>query len=258
MDSRSAGTQFLAGSLAALVAAVGLIRFGAAPFQLLRDALVWSAGDPLPVSLQRGGSAALCSLLFGVATLMALVGLLRLTRMAAFSSLALILVIASGAASAAGGAGLCLAASRELASFRVIAMSAQAPKEDELGVAVQYAMGPARVGFAGLLAGSAVLVVLSCGSLKHNSRFAPSRFAARVVGGLSAASVVAFAVLLAATWFPMHELAGRLTSGEAMKPSEIALPISRTLELSLLAGAALLAYGVFLVLTGILLRRANP
>jgi hypothetical protein len=43
-----------------------------------------------------------------------------------------------------------------------------------------------------------------------------------------------------------------------MKPSEIALPISRTLELSLLAGAALLAYGVFLVLTGILLRRANP
>ena len=80
MDSRSAGTQFLAGSLAALVAAVGLVRFGAAPFQLLRDALVWSAGDPFPVSLQHGGSAALCSLLFGVATLMALVGLLRLAR----------------------------------------------------------------------------------------------------------------------------------------------------------------------------------
>ena len=69
---------------------------------------------------------------------------------------------------------------------------------------------------------------------------------------------MAFALLLAATWFPMHELAGRLASGGALKPSEIALPISRTLELSLLAGAALLAYGVFLVLTGILLRRANP
>ena len=112
MDIRYAGTQSLAGSMAALGAAVGLVRLGAAPFQLLRDALMWRAGDPFPGSLQHAGAAALCSLLFGVATLAALLGLLQLARMAAFSSLALILVVASGAASAAGGAGLCLAASR--------------------------------------------------------------------------------------------------------------------------------------------------
>lgn len=258
MDIRFSGTRFLVGSLAALAAAVGLIRLGAAPFQLLRDALVWRAGDPFPDSLQHHGMAAACSLLFGAATLVTILTLVQLTRVAAFSSLAVILVIASGAASAAGGAGLCLGASRELASFRVIAMSERAPKEDELGAAVEYALGPVRVGFAGLLAGATLLLVLSCGSLKPSSRLGPSNVAVRVFGGLSAASVAAFACLLAATWFPMHELAGRLASGEAMKPVDVALPIARTLELSLFAGAALLAYGVFLVLCGILLRRASP
>ena len=241
--------------MAALAAAVGLVRLGAAPFHLLRDALVWRAGAPLPDSLQHAGTAAVFSLLFGMATLVALLALLHLARVAAFSSLAVILVVASGAASAAGGAGLWMGASRELASFRVITTSDSGPKPEQLAAAVENALGPARVGFAGLLAGAALLAVLACGSLQHSVHAAPSSVAARVVGGLSTACVLGFAVVLATVWFPMHELAERLTSGGAMKPSEIALPIARTLELSMLAAALLLIYGAGLALFGLLLRR---
>ena len=99
-------------------------------------------GDPFPSSLHHHGMAAACSLLFGAATLVAVLMLLQLARVAAFSSLAVILVVASGAASAAGGAGLCLGASRELASFRVIAASESGPKPDEVAAAVEYALGP--------------------------------------------------------------------------------------------------------------------
>lgn len=256
MEVKNAGSQFLAGSLASLVAAVGLVRFGAAPFHLLRDALVWRPGEGLPLSVQSSGSAALCSLLFGIGALITLLGLQRLARVAAFSSLALILVIASGAATAVGGGGLFLAAWRESASFHVVAASERVPQAEALDAALADAMGPARVGFAGLLAGAALLVVLSCGSLKPRPSSGAFNAAARALGGLASASVVAFAVLLAATWIPLQKLAGLLTSGEACKPSEIAVWISRNLQLSMLAGAALLAYGVFLVLAGILLRRA--
>ncbi len=258
MEVKNAGSQFLAGTLASLVAAVGLVRFGAAPFQLLRDVLVWRPGQGIPLSFQASGSAALCSLLFGTGTLIAMLGLRRLARVAAFSSLALILVIASGAASAAGGGGLFLAAWRESASFHVIATSDRSPQADQLDAAVASALGPARVGFAGLLAGAALLSVLSCGSLKPCPSSGSLNAAARALGGLAAASAMTFALLLAATWFPMQKLAALLASGEAVKPSEIAVRISRNLQLSLLAGAALLAYGVFLVLAGILLRRGPP
>jgi len=258
MEVKNAGSQFLAGTLASLVAAVGLVRFGAAPFQLLRDVFVWRPGSGIPLSLESSGSAALCSLLFGTGTLIALLGLQRLARVAAFSSLALILVIASGAASAAGGGGLFLAAWRESASFHVVVASDQAPQAEALDAALADAMGPARVGFAGLLAGAALLVVLSCGNLKPHPSSGAFNVAARAVGGLAAASAVAFALSLAATWFPLRKLAGLLMSGEVVKPSEIAVWISHNLQLSLLAGAALLAYGVFLVLAGILLRRGPP
>ncbi len=255
MDIPTAGKLFLGGSLGALAGAVGLVRLGAAPWLMFRDALLLRAGDPLPESLQYCGSMALFSLLFGAASLVALLGLIRLTRVAAFSSLALILLIAAGAASAAGGGGLWLGASRELASLRVVAASASAPKPDEVAAAVEDALAPARVGFAGLLAGSVLLLVLSCGSLQGSPSGAPSRLAVGVVGRFSAASVMGFALVLAATWFPMHELTTALTSGGTVKPAELALSISRTLQLSMLAAALLLIYGILLIVLGLLVRR---
>jgi hypothetical protein len=257
MDIPTAGKLFLGGSLGALAGAVGLVRLGAAPLLVFRDALVLHAGDLLPESLQYCGVLALFSLLFGTASLAAMIGLIQLARAAAFSSLALILLIASGAANAAGGAGLWLGASRELSSFRVVAASASAPQPDEVAAAVEDALAPARVGFAGLLAGSVLLLVLSCGSLKGNPRAAPSSVAMRVVGGLSAASVMGFALVLAATWLPMHELTITLASGTAVNPADVVLSISRTLQLSMLAAALLLTHGVLLIVFGILVRRVT-
>jgi len=257
MEIPAAGKLFLGGSLGALAGAVGVVRLGAAPLLLFRDALVLRAGDPLPDSLQHGGGLAVYSLLFGAATLAALIGLLQMTRMAAFSSLALILLIASGATSAAGGVGLWMGASRELASLRVVASSESPPKPDEVAAAIEYARAPARVGFAGLLAGSVLLLVLSCGSLKGNPHCVPSSVAARVVVGLSAAGVMGFSMALAATWFPMHELAIAFDAGHVQKPEEIARAISHTLRLSQLAAALLLVYGGFVILLGILVRRGS-
>lgn len=257
MEIPAAGKLFLGGSLGALAGAVGVVRLGTASYLLFRDALVLRPGDPLPDSLQYCGGLALYSLLFGASTLAALIGLLQLTREAPFSSLALILLIASGAASAAGGAGLWMGASRELASLRVVVASAASPQPDQVSAAVEHALGPARVGFAGLLAGSGLLLVLSCGSLKGSSRSAPPNVAARVVCGLAAASVMGFALVLAATWFPMHELTIGFDAGHLQKPGELARSIYHTLQLSQLAAALLLIYGVFTVLLGILVRRGS-
>jgi len=257
MEIPTAGKLFLGGSLVALAGAVGLVRLGAAPLLVFRDALVLGPGDPLPESLQHVGVLALFSLLFGAASLVALVGLVQLARAAAFSSLALILLTAAGAASAVGGGGLWLGASRELASFRVVATSEAGTKPDEVAAAVEDALAPARVGFAGLLASSVLLLVLSCGSLQGGPSGAPSGVAVGVVGRFSAASVMGFGLVLAATWFPMHELTTALTSGGTAKPDELALSISRTLQLSMLAAALLLMHGVLLIGFGLLVRRVT-
>ncbi len=257
MDIPTAGKLFLGGSLGALAGAVGLVRLGAAPLLVFRDALVLHAGDPLPESLQYCGVLALFSLLFGTASLAAMIGLIQLARAAAFSSLALILLIASGAASAAGGAGLWLGASRQLASFRVVSASEAGPKPDEVAAAAEDALNPARVGFAGLLAGSVLLLVLSCGRLQGSPDGAPSSVAVGVVGRFSAAGVMGFALVLAATWFPLHELAVTLVPGATVKPEELALSISHTLQRCQLAAALLLIYGVLLVVFSILVRRVT-
>ncbi|NLF71128.1 MAG: hypothetical protein GX575_19020 [Candidatus Anammoximicrobium sp.] len=255
MEIPTAGKLFLGGSLGACGGAVGLVRLGTAPLLVFRDVFAVRAGGSLPESLQYCGALALFSLLFGAASLVALTGLIQLARMATFSSLALILLIAAGAASAAGGGGLWLGASRQLASFRVAAPSEAGPKPHEVATAAEYALAPARVGFAGLLASSALLLVLSCGSLKGSPNGARPRVAVGVVGRFSAASVTGFALVLAATWFPMHKLTTALTSGGTVKPDEIALSISRTLQLSVLAAALLLMHGVLLIGFGILVRR---
>lgn len=257
MEIRFAAKLFLGGTLGALAGAVGLVRLGTAPFLVFRDVLLLRPPDPVvPECLRYSGTLALYSLLFGTATLVALLGLVQLTRTARLSSLALILLIASGAASAAGGAGLWMGASRELASLHVVAAAESGPQPEQISAAAEYALGPARVGFAGLLAGAVLLLVLACYCLTGNPRHAWASGAARVVGGLSAASVMGFSLLLAATWFPLHALT--LTFGMTVNPNpaELAMSISRTLALSQLAASLLLVYGVLVILLGILLLRA--
>lgn len=255
MDVGLVGKLFLGGSLGAMAGAVGLVRLGTAPYVLLRDVLLFRAGDPLPESLQYGGAVAMCSLLFGGATLAALIGLIRLSRVAAFSSLALILLTASGAASAAGGAGLWLGASRELVWLRAASASEMGPKPEQVAAAIQFALGPTRVGYAGLLAGTTLLLVLSLGNLKQGVCAVTSRSGAGVAGALAAAGVVGFSLVLAATWFPLHELAIDLESGDVLKAGEVVRSILLALRISMLAAALLLVYGVFLIVFAILVRR---
>ena len=255
MDVQSAGTRLLGGSAVALAAAVGLVRLGSAPFRLLRDALVWRAGEPFPDSLQHIGMTAVCSLVFGAAMLVALVGLFRLARVAVFSSLAAILVIASGSASAVAGGGLGLAAVRSLTALRAVVASAAAPTTPQLGAMVEHAMVPGRWGFAGLSAGAALLLVLACGSLRNLLPAATSGGTPQIVGGLAAASLVGSSVLLAATWFPMQSLAGRFGLPGPWDPSDLAGHVAQALQFTLAAAAFLLIYGVLLVLFGILLQR---
>jgi hypothetical protein len=256
MDVRFSGRRFLAGSVAALVAAVALVRWGAAPLRVLGDALLWRVGEPLPTSLAHRGATLACSLLFGVATLLALQGLFRLARVAAFSSLALILVIASGATSTTGGAGLYLAAARQSAALGVIGASANAPTEAQAAAAVEYAQAPAQWGFAGLLAGALLLVVLSGGSLELGGTAAPARAAAWIAGRLAVVCLAGFALLWAATWWPMRGLAEQFRAAGPLHPGELAGQISATIQCMRVAALSLFGYGALLVLFGILLRRA--
>lgn len=256
MDIRFAGTRFLMGSVAALLTAAALVRWGAAPLRLLGDALLWRLGEPLPVSLAQRGATLACSLLFGVAMLLALGGLFQLTRVASLSSLALILVIASGATSATGGVGLYLAAARQSAALRVIGASANVPTEAQAAAAVEYAQTPAQWGFAGLLAGALLLVVLSCGSLKLGGQVVPTRGTAWIAGTLAAVCLMGFASLWAATWWPMRELAASFRTAGPLHPGELAGQISMTIQLTRVAALSLIGYGVLLVLFGLLLRRA--
>ena len=115
-------------------------------------------------------------------------------------------------------------------------------------------MAPARWGFAGLLAGTTLLLVLACGSLKNHVPAATSRVAARIVGGLATASMAGFAALLAATWFPMQSLGKRLELPGPLDPGELARNVAQTLQFTLAAASFLFIYGVLLVLFGILLR----
>ena len=257
MESGSSGKLFLGGTLGALAGAVGLVRLGTAPFVVFRDALLLRGGDPWPESLQHCGTLALCSLLFGIASAVAVVGLLPLTRAAHLDPLAQILLIASGAASAVGGAGLWLGATREVASLRVVATSESAPNPEQVSAAIEYALGPARVGFAGLLAGAVLLLALACNCLRDAPPRSQASGAARVVGGLSAASVIAFAFALVATWFPLHELVMTYDADLVWKPGQVAPAIHRTLAFSQLAAISLLVYGILVTLLGILLLRAD-
>lgn len=259
MDVRFSGRRFFTACVAALVAAVALVRWGAAPLQVLGDALLWRAGEPLPASLAYRGATLACSLLFGVAMLLALRGLFQLARVASFSSLALILVIASGAASATGGAGLYLAAARQSAALQVIAASANVPTAAQLAAAVESAQAPAQWGFAGLLAGAVLLLVLSGGSLKLGGPAAPACGSARIAGLLAAVCLLGFAVLWAATWFPLRELAGSFRAPGPPRPGELAGSIATAIQSTRVSALCLFGYGVLLVLFGLLLRRgAKP
>ncbi len=222
-----------------------------------RDVLLFRAGDPLPESLQYGGAVALCSLLFGAATLAALIGLIRLSRVAAFSSLALILLTASGAASAAGGAGLWLGASRELVWLRVASASEMGPKPEQVAAAIQFALGPTRVGYAGLLAGTTLLLVLSLGNLKQGVCAVTSRAGAGVAGGAGRGRGRGLLARAGGDLVSAARAGDQPRVGDVLKAGEVVRSILLALRISMLAAALLLVYGVLLIVFAILVRQAT-
>jgi hypothetical protein len=246
-----------------LAGSVGLLLWGPAVVRIF-DVLVWDPGQPVSPGVQQMGLAAASALVFSIGA-----ALVHMARAPGRSRVRVRALVGGPAAMVAGGLML-WSVLRAREGFIAIAGSPTRPNSEDLQHAMAGAATLVTLAFAVMLVLPLLTLMLALlprgpaagapGS-PRDDRVAPANGQPALPAGLPLLGVLvaaaAFAAMFALCWFRSRDLAGLLQAGSALRPNDLASPLTAILDASLAAGGALLLFGVSWTSTVATLRRAS-